>query len=286
MTQEARAIHETYMTTMTAAEWSAVADNPRQRDTVARAAKAKHLDVLEATHTMVSIAELPDGKRYKLDAHTRAYKWQADPTLAPQSLLDVRVYVVPDIAEVKRLYMHFDGKAAVETAADAVFGGMREARISPKSEFVRRSRFAAALTAAYSYICGDIVKVSHYERVRFFQKQIRSLDSFVGATKRMCSPASCVYLMAHRKHGEVVNEFFQRFIKDEGVKDGKRRDCVQWFSELMSEYVKAARGKGPVFNHYVGHGLRCVEMWLNDNATMNTRLASAIDPHKYVVEEK
>jgi hypothetical protein len=286
MSTDSRVMHETYMTTMTAAEWAQVADNPRQRDTVGRAAKAKHLDVLEPTHTLVSIAELPDGKRYKLDAHTRAYKWLADPRLAPQSLLDVRVYVVPDLSEVKRLYMHFDGKAAVETAADAVFGGMREVRISPKSEFVRRSRFAAALTAAYSYICGDLVRVSHYERVRFFQKQIRALDAFVGATKRMCSPASCVYFLAHRKHGDVVNDFFQRFIKDEGVKDGRRRDCVQWFSELMGEYVKAARGKGPVFNHYVGHGLRCVEMWLNDRATMTTRPAAAIDPHKYGVDDK
>ena len=277
---------ETYMTTMTAAEWASVADNPRQRDTVGRAARARHLDVLEPTHTLVSIAELPDGKRFKLDAHTRAYKWQANPELAPKSDLDVRVYLVADIGEVKRLYTHFDGKAAVETAADAVFGGMREVRLTPKSEFVRRARFAAALTEAYRYVCGDLLKVTHYERVRFFHKQIRSLDSFVGATKRMCSPATCVYLMAHKKHGDKVNDFFQRYIKDEGVKDGKRRDCVQWFTELMAEYVKSARGKGPVFNHYVGHGLRCVEMWLNDNATVSIRLAAAIDPHKYMTEEK
>jgi len=277
---------ETYMTTMTASEWAGVSDNPRQRDTVARATKAKHLDVLEPTHTLVSIAEMPDGKRYKLDGHTRAYKWQADPNLAPSFPLDVRVYVVSDIAEVKRLYMHFDGKDAVETAADRVFGGMREARILPKSEFVRRSRFAAALTAAYSYICGDLIKVDHFDRVKFFTKQIRSLDTFVGATKRMCSPATCVYLMSHRKHGDAVNDFFQRFIKDEGVKDGRRRDSVQWFSELMGEYVKAARGKGPVFNHYVGHGLRCVEMWLNDKSAMTTRPAAAVDPHKYGVDDK
>jgi hypothetical protein len=278
--------YETYMTTMTAAEWANVPDNPRQRDTVARASKAKHLNVLEPTHTLVAIAELPDGKRYKLDGHTRAYKWQADPKIAPTFPLDVRVYVVPDLAEVKRLYMHFDGKEAVETAADRVFGGMREAKISPKSEFVRRSRFAAALTAAYSYICGDLIKVDQFERVKFFTKQIRSLDTFVGATKRMCSPATCVYLMSHRKHGDAVNDFFQRFIKDEGVKDGRRRDSVQWFSELMGEYVKAARGKGPVFNHYVGHGLRCVEMWLNDKSAMTTRPAAAVDPHKYGVDEK
>jgi len=278
--------YETYMTTMTAAEWAGVPDNPRQRDTVARASKAKHLDVLEPTHTMVSIAELPDGKRYKLDAHTRAYKWQANPDLAPKMDLDVRVYLVPDLSEVKRLYTHFDGKAAVETAADAVFGGMREVRLTPKSEFVRRARFAAALTEAYRYLCGDIIKVSHYERVRFFQKDIRSLDSFVGATKKMCSPATCTYLMAHRKHGDGVNDFFQRFIRDEGVKDGKRRDCVQWFSELMSDYVKSARGKGPVFTHYVGHGLRCVEMWLNDSETVTTRLGAALDPNKYDIEDK
>jgi len=276
--------HETYMTTMTAPEWADVADNPRQRDTVARASRAKHLDTLEPTHTLVSIAELPDGKRYKLDAHTRAHKWQADKELAPKGDLDVRVYVVPDIAEVKRLYTHFDGKQAVETAADAVFGGMREVRLTPKSEFVRRARFAAALTEAYRYLSGDLVKVTHYERVRFFQKDIRSLDSFVGSTKRMCSPATCVYLMTHRKHGDKVNDFFQRYIHDEGTKDGKRRDCVQWFSELMAEYVKAARGKGPVFNHYVGHGLRCVEMWLNDSSTVTTRLGAAIDPHKYGIE--
>jgi hypothetical protein len=276
----------TYMTTMTANQWACIADNPRQRDTVARAAKAKHLDVLEPTHTMVSVAELPDGRRYKLDGHTRAYKWQANSELKPPSDLDVRVYVVPDINEVKRLYTHFDGKAAVETAADAVFGGMREVRLSPKSEFVRRSRFAAAITEGYRYVCGDLVKVDHYHRVRFFQKQIRSLDSFVGSTKRMCSPATCVFMLAHFKHGDAVNGFFQRYIHDEGVKDGRRRDCVQWFGELMNEYVRAARGKGPVFNHYVGHGLRCVEMWLNDSATITTRLGAAIDPHKYCLDEK
>ena len=286
MTEKNTTNYETYMTTMTAAEWASVPDNPRQRDTVARASKAKHLDVLEPTHTMVSIAELPDGKRYKLDAHTRAYKWQANPDLAPKMDLDVRVYLVPDLSEVKRLYTHFDGKAAVETAADAVFGGMREVRLTPKSEFVRRARFAAALTEAYRYLCGDIIKVSHYERVRFFQKDIRSLDSFVGATKKMCSPATCTYLMAHRKHGDGVNDFFQRFIRDEGVKDGKRRDCVQWFSELMNDYAKSARGKGPVFTHSVGHGLRCVEMWLNDSATVTTRLGAAIDPNKYDIEDK
>lgn len=279
-------LHETYMSTMTASEWANVADNPRQRDTIARASRAKHLDTLEPTHTLVSIAELPDGERYKLDAHTRAYKWKADPALSPKCDLDVRVYVVKDITEVKRLYTHFDGKQAVETASDAVFGGMREVGIIPKSDFVRRARFASALTEAYSYICGDLMKVTHYDRVRFFQKDIRSLDLFVGSSRRMCSPATCVYLMAHRKHGDRVNHFFQRYLKDEGTKDGKRRDCVQWFSEQMGEYVKAARGKGPIFNHYVGHGLRLVEMWLNDNLTVTTRIGSALDPHKYGVDEK
>lgn len=278
-------LHPTYMTTMTAAEWSAVKDNPRQRDTVTRAARAKHLDVLESTHTFVSIAELPDGKRYKLDGHTRAFKWHTTPELAPTDPLDVRVYLVPDMAEVKRLYTHFDGKAAVETASDLVYGGMNEVNLNPQSEFVRRSRFAAALTEAYRYECGDLVKVSHYERVRFFKKQIKSLDTFVGATKRMCSPATATFLLTHKKHGDAVNEFFMRYIGDDGRKEGRKRDCVQQFDDLMRAYLKADRGKGPVFNHYVGNALRCVEMWLNDSDTMFSRLPAGLDPYKYCISE-
>lgn len=282
-----RKMHETYMTTMTPTEWFSVPDNPRQRDTESRAAKAFHLDILEAAHTLVHMAEW-DGGRCKLEGHTRALKWAQRPDIAPD-LVDVRVTVVDSEEDAKRLYCHFNSKEEGERAHDRLFGALREAGIIPSSDFVRKAKFSNALGMAYTFYedHGRNKARTVYVKAAAFREQIVLLDSIAGASKRMIGPVVCCFLMATRKHGPVVLEFFRRYILDGGTKDGRRKDCVQLFSDVMSEVRSGGFCDWATQEAAVAKGLWCVDRWLSSPAAMLTRV-NECDPWSYrpkVVEQ-
>lgn len=272
--------HETYMTTMTPEEWANVPDNPRQRDTESRAARARHLNVLEAAHTLVHMAEWDSG-RCKLEGHTRALKWMQSPDTAPESV-DVRVYVVESIEDAKRLYGHFNSKEEGERANDRLFGALRENGISPTSDFVRKAKFSNAVNMAFTFYedHGRHKSRPIYEKVEFFRDQIVLLDSIAGASKRMIGPVVCCFLMSTRKHGPVVADFFQRYILDGGTKDGRRKDCVQLFSDVMSEVRSNGFCDWATQEASVAKGLWCVERWLSAPTAMLTRV-NECDPWSY-----
>lgn len=272
--------HETYMTAMTPSEWFEVPDNPRQRDTESRAAKARHLNTLEAAHTLVHMAEW-DGGRCKLEGHTRALKWMQCPEIAPD-VLDVRVYVVESEEDAKRLYGHFNSKEEGERANDRLFGALREAGIAPSSDFVRKAKFSNAVSMAYTFYedHGRSSGVTIYDKVSFFRDQILLLDGFVGASKRFISPVVACFLMSCHKHGPVVVDFFSRYMHDGGVKDGKRKDCVQLFSDLMTEHRNAGYVSWSVTESCIASGLWCVERWINAPTAMLTR-SRLLDPWSY-----
>jgi hypothetical protein len=272
--------HETYMTTMTPDEWADVPDNPRQRDTESRAAKARHLKTLEAAHTLVHMAEW-EGGRCKLEGHTRALIWMQFPELAPDSI-DVRVTVVESEEEAKRLYGHFNSKEEGERANDRLFGALRESGVIPTSDFIRRAKFSNALSMAYTFYeeHGRPKQPSVYDKVAYFRDEILLLDSIAGASKRLFGTVVCCFLMASRKHGHVVLEFFQRYIVDGGSKDGRRKDCVQMFSDVMSEIRSGGFCDWSTQEKAVAKGLWCIERWLSDQKSMITR-ANECDPWTY-----
>jgi len=272
--------HETYMTTMTPAEWAEVPDNPRQRDTESRAAKARHLNTLEAAHTLVHMAEW-DGGRCKLEGHTRSLKWMQCPDIAPESI-DVRVYVVESEEDAKRLYGHFNSKEEGERANDRLYGALRESEIIPGSDFVRKAKFSNAVSMAYTFYEDHGRQKSRpvYDKVAFFRDQIVLLDSIAGASKRLIGPVVCCFLMAAHKHGPVVTDFFQRYILDGGTKDGRRKDCVQLFSDVMSELRSGGFCDWSANEAAIAKGLWCVERWLSAPTAMLTRV-NECDPWSY-----
>ena len=278
--------YETYMTVMTPGEWAEVPDNPRQRDTESRAAKARHLNVLEAAHTLVHMAEWvgndhADGGRCKLEGHTRALKWMQSPEIAPESV-DVRVYVVDSIEEAKRLYGHFNSKEEGERAHDRLFGALRESGIVPASDFVRKAKFSNAVNMAYTFYeeHGRPKQPQMYDKVAFFRDEIVLLDGIAGASKRMIGPVVCCFLMATRKHGHVVVDFFQRYILDGGTKDGRRKDCVQLFSDVMAEMRTGGFCDWTTQEKAIANGLWCIERWLSAPTAMLTRV-NECDPWSY-----
>jgi len=283
MTTETAVQHETYMVTMTPAEWSEVPDNPRQRDTEARLSKAKHLNALEAAHTLVHMAEW-DGGRCKLEGHTRSLKWMQSPEIAPETI-DVRVYVVDGIDDAKRLYGHFNSKEEGERAHDRLFGALRENGITPSSDFVRKAKFSNAVSMAYTfYVEHSRPKpVSVYEKVAYFREEIVQLDGIAGASKRLIGPVVCCFLLSLHKHAgqvEKVIDFFRRYINDGGYKEGRRKDCVQLFSDVMAEVRAGGFCDWAVQEQSISKGLWCVERWLNAPGSMSTRVQH-VDPWTY-----
>lgn len=285
--------HETYMTTMTPSEWAQVPDNPRQRDTEKRAMAAKHLQTLEAAHLLVHMAEWPGG-RCKLEGHTRSKVWADRPDIAPDQI-DVRVYVVNDIEEAKRLYGHFNSREEAETSTDRLFGAMRECGINPKSTCVRTAKFSNAVRSAHGYCCGaastaaesggvranSAIKGNVYHAVEEFAAEIEAMDRLDISKHKAFGAVVCCYLLAHRKHGDRINEFFARYESDAGVKDGRSKDCVQLFAEAMEAFrIMGAAGFQPM-HEAVQIGLACIDRWIKSPTAMLSR-SPKCDPFRYL----
>lgn len=282
--------HETYMTTMTPAEWAQVPDNPRQRDTEKRAMTAKHLFRLEVAHLLVHMAEWPGG-RCKLEGHTRCKVWSDRPEIAPDQM-DVRVYLVKDIEEAKRLYGHFNSKEESETSTDRLFGAMREAKIAPNSTLVRTARFSNAVRTAYGYMCGASagaerkhdnkasLQCSVYDAVQEFRRELLALDMLDLSKSKAYGAVVCCYLLAYRKHGENINEFFARYVADAGVKDGRHKDTVQIFADAM-EAFRIVHAGFETFNEACRVGLACIDRWVKTPGAMLSR-APKCDPFRYL----
>jgi hypothetical protein len=275
--------NETYMMTMTPEEWAKVPDNPRQRDTDRRAKTAKHLHTLHSTHTLVHMAEWSNGM-CKLEGHTRGKVWTDMPEIAPEAV-DVRVYLVEDEEEAKLLYEHFNSKEETQTTTDRLFGAMRDAQIFPESAFVGGCRFTNAVRTAHTYATKSSnptggKKAPIYDGVHFFRDEIKDIDRMSWPKSKALGCAVCCFLMARKKHGKAVEEFFSRYINDCGIKNGRLRDCVQIFADVTDDLSAKSGGGFIHFHEAVCIGLACIEKWMRSDQTMLGR-APKCDPYRY-----
>lgn len=284
MATDVATAHETYMTTMTPMEWSQIPDNPRQRDTDKRAKTARHLHSLEAAHTLVHMAEW-EGGMCKLEGHTRGKVWIELPDIAPESI-DVRVYVVKDEEEAKRMYGHFNSKEEVESVTDRLFGALREHRIKTESSLLSGCRFTNAVRFAHTYATrknnptgGKKAPVN--EGVAYFRDEIAAMDLMHFSKDKGIGCALCCYLMARRKHGHWCDEFFDRYNKDGGIKNGRARDCVQMFADAVEDNRAKSGGGFTHFHDAVCIGLACVDRWMKDKSAMLSR-SPKCDPYRYL----
>lgn len=277
-------MNETYMTTMTPFEWSQVPDNPRQRDTERRAITARHLHSLEASHTLVHMAEWETG-RCKLEGHTRGKVWMDRPDVAPESV-DVRVYIVKDEDEAKRLYGHFNSKEEVETVTDKLFGALRESHILPESRLASGCRFTNAVRTAHTYATkannpSGGKKPPINDGVVYFRDEIVAMDRMHFSKDKGIGCALCCYLLARKKYGTRADEFFDRYSKDGGIKNGRHRDCVQLFSDAVDECRQQSGGGFTHYHDAVCTGLACIDRWMKDSSAMLSR-SPKCDPYRYL----
>jgi hypothetical protein len=226
--------------TMTPQEWAEVPDNPVQRDTEARAKRAKdtYLKKLSADHTVVQMAVLPDGRRFKLNGHTRSYLWETGAVPAPK-ILHVDVYHCDTINDVVELYSHFDSRFAVDTSSDQVVGAARLAGLDFKSPLLRSARYGSAVKHLYTQayqVWGQSHSDLNFvcEAINAYAEELRLLDT-INPTSAQFKAGIIMAALATLKHdGAVALGFWERFQNNKGRKDGVRQDAVQALDEVIS----------------------------------------------------
>lgn len=215
-------------------EWASVFDNPRQRDTESRARRASHLMTPHPSHCKVNMALLPDGRRYKLDGHTRSYIWSAGTVAAPP-VLYVDVWRCRSLEDAKELYSTFDSKAAVETAADQVFGAKKDAGAEFKSRLLKSGRFVSGMKFGHVFLHGvdKFNSLDTYALLKEWLAELRLLDKCEPTSRRFHTGITSAALLTLRRYGEDAVDFWTRFAAGTGIKTGGVTDPVQALEERM-----------------------------------------------------
>lgn len=253
------------MTPMSVEDWIAVPDNPRQRDTERHALLAiEWLAEPKPPHRIVHAAQLPSGKLFKLDGHTRAHLWDTNQIKRPADL-GVVVYAVADKEGAAELYPMFDNTKAAEKATDQVFGAMRQMGFEPHSDLVRRCRLLNALKTATMFDLGVAsspvnLMMSNYEVVQRWQPELTALDEDDMPRPRMSGPLIVAYVMSVRKHGAEARAFWAKFKAEDAQRVGRQRDGV---AALIEVCAQTRRGSSTTqINRMCGMALSCIEAYL------------------------
>lgn len=226
-------------------EWLAVPDNPRQRDTEAHARRARHLREPHPTHAMMNMAELPDGRRFKLDGHTRIYLWATGELLLPNSL-SVQVWRCASLEHVKQLYSTFNSSKAVETGGDKIVGGLRELGLVFESDLLKKRRYLAALTLDYELMFGQTAARTRepYDYLAYWAPELTLLDSCNGTFKRFHAGTVAAALVTLRRYGPEAVPFWAAYAAGAGQKIGGEMDAVQALDERITLFIKEGRING------------------------------------------
>lgn len=233
--------------TMSVSEWSRVPDNPVQRDTEFHAKRAKHLHQPSPMHRFVTMAELPDGSRFKVDGHTRSYLWDRNEIARPQTVL-VDIIDCPDIETVELLYEHFDNQGAAETAAEQLSGAVRREGLEFQSAMMRRYRFGSGLKRAY--LLSHPVRPNTswrelpftFDAVSAFADELIWLDSLSPLPTWFPRGIITAFLITMRRAGEDGIAFWRAYAGDQGEKSKGRMDAVQALYEEVLGANRPAKG--------------------------------------------
>lgn len=220
----------TTMIQMPVTAWIAVPDNPRQRNTEARATRSRHLYKVSRDHTVVAAARLPDGKLVKIDGHTRALMWDRGEIERPDNV-QVVLYDVASLEEAKEIYTHYDSPEAVEKSADRIFGSLREAGIVAESELIKSGKITNAMNMARKYAG---VRGSVYEATRYFAASVCFLDSLNLRHGMFPTGVVGALLLTHHKYGSRAEKFWTAVAADRGFKMNGIMDGVQATREIIA----------------------------------------------------
>jgi hypothetical protein len=262
--------------TMSVRDFIALPDNPRQRDTVRHAAKAvkSHLKYPSDTQYVVAVACINGVPVCKLDGHTRAYLWESGDLELVADNVTVQAYEVLSMAEACELYTHFDSSSAVEGSVDKLSGACRQSGLILKSNLLSDYQFNTALKVAHAL--GAMGGADEYRIVPIWSPAIAEVDSW-GLPKSKFKGSGLVSLMfiiagSTEIDSSIAKEFFWKYQRGEGVKNGTKRDGVQALEEHMAD--RRARKLMTGYDNIVDmifKGYSCLSAWSKNQLLINVQ---------------
>lgn len=251
---------------MSVDDWIEVHDAPCQRNTAARAKRAKqqHLKTLSPVHRICHMAVLPNGAQYKLDGHTRAFLWASGELERPESVY-VHTLQASDLSEVSTLYDAFDSPDAVEKSGDRLYGYLRELGHTMKSRMFKRG----GVTFALSIITGRSGKLTR-ETIQSWFGELVMLDNrnypfrpdtgTQGRDLIAAEIAAC--LMTLRKDGPAAFKFWDKYVAGQGQSVDGTRDGLEALRQLrdVRSAAKTLTGEANARN-FAGHALSAYEAY-------------------------
>ena len=250
-------------------DWAAVPNNPVQRDTIKHATRSHrpggHLSKPHESHTQVAMAQLPNGKQFKLDGHSRCWLVESE-LLPPIKKVTVTVYEVKDKLAAIDLYYHFDNSAATETKRDKLHGAFRRYGLEPRHGLLLNN---CGLMSAIEYTVfpkkwADLRNVGFSAMVKPWVPTVKILDSGDFPNHHIFRSAFMLMaLMVIRRDGEAAMEFIQGYADDTGRKSAVTCDGIFAARDLYSLMLIEAKNRGGRRVHamYTPYFLKCYDNW-------------------------
>ena len=221
---------------MIPSEWEMIPDHPRQRDTEKRIKKARHLINPSKDQHIVKMAILPDGRKYKLDGHTRCLLWSTG-RLNPPSLLNVNVIRCDSYDEMLVLYTHSDSREAVETPLDRMTGAYRENDVEFKSSLLNGARIGSALRDADLTVYGyEFARYGNeYERLPRWLDELYLLDSVAPTANKFPTVVLTAALISLARYGDKIIDFWSGYQSGAGEKGKDGADALFLYQTKIRE---------------------------------------------------
>lgn len=245
---------------MTPEEWAKVPPNPFQKENRAKRSNIEHLRHFVEEHATVRMGVYPDGRRCKIDAHTRCDIWQNRPWLVDfiPARLRVECFPVKDDADAADRFKRVDNRKSAKNAADDVHGSFRLAGVSTESVFFQNAaNIKSGLTYAYGVVMANLLsELSPQERaarlkkstiddqVQHFFDALNALDALNVNRAKLPAPFVTAFLVAYEKHGDDIISFFRRVNEGtHGVKQGKKMCPIAAIERERDLHVGGAQAK-------------------------------------------
>jgi hypothetical protein len=279
-----------YALEMPVAEWIALPDHPRQRDTIRQAAKGHWKLARRAngpvaeSHRWVIAAEL-DGKLYKVDGHTRALLWNLKKLKSPASVY-ATVYRCQTRAELIDLYGTFDSQAAVEKQQDRVTGAMRQLHLKFQSKRLRYGAITDALSIAMRGVARgkdasgkQYDEFDVYEAFEMFAPELRLLDAVDPQPDVFHSGVIAAALLTLALDVQTIG-FFVRVSKPTGKKKEEPPfDPMQAIRWLMKNTRQEGTGRAKITQEDIcSTVLGAIDIWKRGEDDPHYWVANKIDP--------
>lgn len=207
---------------MTPEQWHQVPANPFQKENRAKRTNVEHLRRFVEEHATVRMGIYPDGRRCKIEGHTRDDIWANRPWLVDHipERLRVECYHVENDEHAAERFRRVDNRKTSKNAADDVHGSFRLHGIPTTSKFFQNaSNIKSSLQYAYDVVVSSTAPTSATaskqkstidDHVVLFREALTALDAIDVNRARLLAPFITAFLLAYTKHGADIVPFFAR----------------------------------------------------------------------------